>query len=651
MHLPLRNGPPRRSLRPGLLVATLAAGLGSIVPAAPEAHAATYYVDGQCATCTVAGPGTESQPYKTIASALAVRKGPGVTIVVKPGVYREQVTINESGTAAEPFVLRAAGPGVVLEGTDDFSAEALWTPMAPTPVAGSQAPIATDAAWLAAGINWSPKQVFVDGRRLVRSSASPALLPAGAFTWVAGEGLYLNLAGENPGRHEVLVGRRSSGVRVGGRSWVTIEGFEIRRADDNAIDLFTGCSDLRVAGNVITEAYDYGIKTAGGVRILVEGNRVSGSTGHGIGLASGSTGCIVRNNEAFRNAQPNVRAAKGIYLQASPQNVIVGNRTYENQDSGIQINAGSHYCLVYNNRSWNNGDHGFDHLDATGTSHVHNVAWGNFKDGFSIEGNSPGTQLFNCIAADNGLTTDRFNLWVNAASAVGFRSDYNVFWNSNGQAPVKFITTKYKFLADYQSATGLDLHSLQSNPQLGNPRRGDFVPMSGSPVIDAGTSELPYWPAEDGEGHVRFDDPMTVDAGAGDITYADIGALEFVGPVEEAPTQLPPPHDTIGDRPLGAFDRTAAGGTGELSLSGAFPNPSRDGVGFAIDLPRDSRVEWAVYDLQGRTVWSESRALPAGRNELRWGGTDDAGGPAATGVYLVRARVEGRQFVRRVIRF
>ena len=50
----------------------------------------------------------------------------------------------------------------------------------------------------------------------------------------------------------------------------------------------------------------------------------------------------------------------------APDNVIVGNRTYENQDSGIQINSGSHRCLLYNNRSWNNGDHVMAALHARG---------------------------------------------------------------------------------------------------------------------------------------------------------------------------------------------------------------------------------------------------------------------------------------------
>jgi flagellar hook assembly protein FlgD len=87
------------------------------------------------------------------------------------------------------------------------------------------------------------------------------------------------------------------------------------------------------------------------------------------------------------------------------------------------------------------------------------------------------------------------------------------------------------------------------------------------------------------------------------------------------------------------------------ALSPGFPNPSRGPVEFALDLPAEAAVEWTVYDLQGRVVRSEGRALSAGRSLLSWDGTTASGEPAATGVYLVRARVAGMQFTRRVIRF
>jgi pectin methylesterase-like acyl-CoA thioesterase len=90
------------------------------------ANAQTFYVDGANGTCSNTGAGTELQPYCTIAAAMAAHNGPGVTIIVKPGIYREQITVNASGAAGSPFVLQASGPGVVIDGSDDFSNTALW---------------------------------------------------------------------------------------------------------------------------------------------------------------------------------------------------------------------------------------------------------------------------------------------------------------------------------------------------------------------------------------------------------------------------------------------------------------------------------------------------------------------------------------------
>jgi hypothetical protein len=85
-----------------------------------------------------------------------------------------------------------------------------------------------------------------------------------------------------------------------------------------------------------------------------------------------------------------------------------------------------------------------------------------------------------------------------------------------------------------------------------------------------------------------------------------------------------------------------------FALSGATPNPGVGRVAFALQLPRDSRVEMDVIDIQGRRVWSdERRNLGAGVWTLRWGGRDQGGTPVHSGLYLARISVDGRSYVRR----
>ena len=522
--------PAPRAGRGRLLFVSVALALGL----ATSARAQIYYVDNQSASCSELGPGTEAQPYCTLNAAAAAHKGAGVTLVVKPGIYRESLTVGASGVAGDPYVLRADGPGVVLDGADAFDSPGKWTPF-------------MNGVWRAA-VTWAPRRVFVDGAPIDSSTQAPDALPEGTFRYVAGEGLYVNLGGDNPGSHATFVGRRNYGFNLAARSWVTIDGFEITRTEDRGIRLQSGCSNVVVSGNRVTYANSYGIQTVGGVNVVIEDNKVSDCTFHGIGLTAGASGCTVRGNESFGNARPGVRVANGIYLFGAPGNTLYRNRVHENQDSGMQIQSGSNDCVAFDNISWNNGDHGFDHLGATGTVHVNDVAYGNFKDGFSIEGLATGTQLHNCIGANNGINTNEFDLWVDAGSVSGFVSDYNIFWNATAQPPIKYTSKLYASIADYQTASGQDAHSLQADPLFTQPGAGEFRPTAGSPAVDSGTSDTPYWPALDADGNPRVDVPSVPNTGAGPTPFTDRGAHEY--PIGSVPVAVLTVQPAAGPSPL-----------------------------------------------------------------------------------------------------
>jgi hypothetical protein len=704
----------RRLTSHRLVLAGLAVlSLGLARPAA----AVTYYVDAASSACNNAGAGTEAQPYCTITAAITAHKGADVTILVKPGIYREQVTIPTSGSAGLPFVLRATGPGVVIDGADDFSNAALWA-------------AASGTVWQASTVSWTPLQVFVDGQRLTPTTVSTTdSIPVNGFSWITGRGLCVNLGGASPGTHQTLVGHRLYGFNLPVRSFVTIDGFQVTRQESKGIYLQTGSSDCLITGNRVSFTNSFGIQAVNSARIEIAFNVVSDANYHGIGVTAGASFCSIHDNESFKNSDPTARRANGIYQYGALNNTLYRNRLHDNQDTGMQFSGGTTNCVSYNNRSWNNGDHGFDHLASTGNYHTNDVAYGNYKDGFSIEGNSPNTQLYNCIAVNNGLTTNEYDVWVDLESSVGFVSDYNLFWNSTSQMPYKFIATQYATQAEYQAASGQDAHSRQADPRFVNAAAGDFRLMPGSPAIDAGNSGVANWPAMDAAGAARVDDPATANTGAGPVAFADLGALEYVtvivdrAPVVNAPgtvkgtsgTQIrftvsasDPDGNAIAslamspgtlpansgatfvssaDHRSGTFTWTpavtgnfrvdfiaanaladTASSTiqvakpkrkdaieetqeGEIALSSGFPNPSRGAVEFALDLPRAADVHWAVFDIQGRTVWSEARSLAAGRTLLHWDGSNGGRERAANGVYVIRAWVDGMQFTRRVVRF
>ena len=505
--------PASRWVRPSLAGLTLA--LLTIL--AGTAGAATYYVDNQNPAATDVGPGTPGTPYRTISAAVTQHGGPGTTILVSPGVYREQVSVSASGSSGLPFVLHATEAGVRVEGADDFSATDLWTQ-----VSGNE--------WLASTVTWDPKQVFVDGARLAPSTDPPGSIPGNSFEWVSGQGLYANVGGGNPGAHDTQVGHRSFGFTMFTKSWIEIDGFEVGHASDRGIYLQTNCDNVRVAHNRVSWSGSYGIQAVGGTSLTIEGNTVSDNGNHGIGLISGATGSTVAGNESFRNANPVQRAANGIYLFGAPGNHILRNRLHDNQDTGLEMDGGSNDCVSVNNISWSNADHGYDHLASNNCVHVDDEAFGNFLDGFSWENNAQNGRMTNCVSVNNGITTTGgANLRVDAGSVPGFTADYDLIWNQTSTTPIVFGGVFYATVAAFHAATGNEAHGIQANPNFADPGSADFRPAAGSPLIDAANSGAGSWPSADAAGNARFDDPSAPNQGAGPIAYADIGALEFQG--------------------------------------------------------------------------------------------------------------------------
>lgn len=85
-------------------------------------------------------------------------------------------------------------------------------------------------------------------------------------------------------------------------------------------------------------------------------------------------------------------------------------------------------------------------------------------------------------------------------------------------------------------------------------------------------------------------------------------------------------------------------------LRPAYPNPASGGTTFAWDLARGGEVTVEIFTVSGRRVWRTSAGgRAAGPGTLFWNGRDDAGRPAAAGVYLARVLVDGRLLGRETV--
>jgi len=78
-------------------------------------QAATYYVDKNAPNASDSNPGTEAEPWKTIAKANSTVAA-GDTVYVKAGTYTQRVGPYASGTAAAPIAYRTFGDDTVVIG-------------------------------------------------------------------------------------------------------------------------------------------------------------------------------------------------------------------------------------------------------------------------------------------------------------------------------------------------------------------------------------------------------------------------------------------------------------------------------------------------------------------------------------------------------
>jgi parallel beta-helix repeat protein len=600
-----------------LLVLLLA--VPALLAPAPAGAAGTYYVDSSNPACSNSGPGTAGTPYCSISAAVAAQNGAGTTIRVAPGVYPEQVTVPASGTSGNPFVIEGTGTPAnpaLLEGADNFSNPGLWSPAANT-------------TWLASSATWSVLQVLADGDRLVPFAGAADSVPVGGFLSVPGTGLYVNLGGDNPGEHNLLVGRRMHGLLLSNRSWVTIRNLRVHGFNSRGIFVDGGGNQV-IENNVIDRVGRYGINLEGSTGTQVRNNRVSHGGDHGIALTSGTTGSTVEGNESHGNARPAVRAANGIYLFGAPGNRLRRNRLHHNQDSGMHIQSGSNLTVSVRNLAWANGDHGFDHLGVANNTHAGDVAYGNHTDGFSFEGNTQNQQMFNCISAFNGLATGRYQMYADSSSVAGFSSNDNLFWDPTDHEPVKFNKIAYPTVAAYSAATGLDTRTLEADPRFVDGEGGDLRLLAGSPAIDRANSGAPLWESADFQGMAPIDDGATANAGIGPVTYADRGAYEYgatgiVGVPGDPPTAV--------------------------LAWGVTPNPlAGEGV-LAFTTSRPGPLSVDLYDVRGRRVRGllDEEVAAAGPRTARLDGRGDDGAPLEAGIYFYRVRsvdgVRGGKFV------
>ncbi|MFC0503946.1 right-handed parallel beta-helix repeat-containing protein [Micromonospora costi] len=257
-----------------LAVVPVSAAAGLMVPAAPAAVAAPalaaaatsgpeLYVSNR--DCVPNGDGSVEAPFCTIGAAAAVA-GPGQTVLVQPGQYRETVSFSRSGTATAPITFRAVN-----------------TPDGSVLVGGTTA--VTGTVFSLVGVH----DVRVEGFTLSTGDEAPAVVVDGS-TGITLDGLALRHA---YGPTLLRLTGASRDVTVS-RSYLRgYNPFVPGEPLGGALSVDAGVSGAVITANTFTESRLVVTDAPGTV---VTGNTFDTNCGEGVVVAGASPGVAIRNN-------------------------------------------------------------------------------------------------------------------------------------------------------------------------------------------------------------------------------------------------------------------------------------------------------------------------------------------------------------------
>jgi hypothetical protein len=87
-----------------------------------------------------------------------------------------------------------------------------------------------------------------------------------------------------------------------------------------------------------------------------------------------------------------------------------------------------------------------------------------------------------------------------------------------------------------------------------------------------------------------------------------------------------------------------------LSLSAPWPNPARGSVHWTYTLAEPAALDIEAYSIDGARVRTIAHTLQsAGSGEVGWDLRDDRGRQVEPGVYMIRARLGAKRWVRRLV--
>lgn len=284
----------------------------------------------------------------------------GDVAYIGPGLYREMVTVANSGT-----------PGALIQFVADTTGQHTGDPPGTVMITGADSmdetafvPQSSPGVFMAPGFQRQLLQVVeLDAAQYLYRIATetpeyikeklPALevvarMPSTFHHDRESGKFYIHTSdGQAPSSHEIELIRRSYGFLILGKHYVSVTGFTFRHMGTAGIGFGQGSSYGLVLDNTSYGSWQ-GIRISESNHIRVEGNTVFRNGNSGIYFLSGSIQGHASRNIAYENAI-GVRWSSG-----SANGVALENLAFENREAGIAIED-TDDIRVSNNLIANNG--------------------------------------------------------------------------------------------------------------------------------------------------------------------------------------------------------------------------------------------------------------------------------------------------------
>ena len=472
-----------------------------------KTESGTYYIDVNSGNDSY--PGTESQPFKTINHASTVLQ-PGDTVIINSGIYHETVMGGNSGLPGRPITYQGVDRDTVI-------------------LRGS----ITATRWLKLGDIWyksgfrpvTDNNIFIladDDSRLARVSSTGSIVP-GSFFVDPNNTCWIRLKDDsNPNTgHTIDVYELNSSFNAypeyGGtaKSYIVLRNMTIEKYgsfgigapyDQVAINTHWEIDNLKCQFNVVGLSYasddwyihDSQFSRNSALGCQIDGSRVrfinnicnNNNWGGGIIIGGNGHSNIVRGCNFNNNGDTGSHGyGSGIYLEnQSHDNLIENNIINGNLHCGIGFYGGSNNTVINNiitnmsvNSWWKSTAAiviGHSYLDdatqSVGNLIAYNTIWNCFIPLAILEPNRT-------------IDPKEVNVFTNNAFL-----QYNKMFNKPKGLVARFNNNAYFNLWRVNEPNGidkLDTHPISGvNPLLTSPQTNDFIPLSNSPLIDAGVT-------------------------------------------------------------------------------------------------------------------------------------------------------------------